>query len=233
VKEADRRSIPAGWRLQAPSLACRRPRAFTRQERACTVRAEERAPPGGRPVPASLHRLPWHTLCPISVKPVDWWRELRVRLGLRECRKQSGEARRLVRRGCPVFADPLSLNMPSSFSGCRRGTGFSLSPTRSDRREHASSARAKPLGANAMTTKKARSKAKLDSDRDTIEPEYDFAKAVRGATAARYAKGTNAVVLDPELRELFPTSEAINEALRELAAIAKRAGRVKRGRRSA
>jgi hypothetical protein len=26
VKDADRRSIPAGWRLQAPSLACRRPR---------------------------------------------------------------------------------------------------------------------------------------------------------------------------------------------------------------
>jgi hypothetical protein len=81
--------------------------------------------------------------------------------------------------------------------------------------------------------KKAKSKAKPDPDRDTLQPEYDFSKAVRGTTAARYAKGTNVVVLDPELRELFPTSEAVNEALRELAAIAKRAGRVKRGRRSA
>jgi hypothetical protein len=84
-----------------------------------------------------------------------------------------------------------------------------------------------------MTTKKAKSKARLDPDRDTLQPEYDFSKAVRGGTAARYAKGTNVVILDPELRELFPTSEAVNEALRELAAIAKRAGRVKRGRRSA
>lgn len=84
-----------------------------------------------------------------------------------------------------------------------------------------------------MTMKKAKSKAKPDPDRDTLQPEYDFSKAVRGTTAARYAKGTNVVVLDPELRELFPTSEAVNEALRELAAIAKRAGRVKRGRRSA
>jgi hypothetical protein len=84
-----------------------------------------------------------------------------------------------------------------------------------------------------MTTKKARRKGKPDPDRDTLQPEYDFSKAVRGATAARYAKGTNVVILDPELRELFPTSEAVNEALRELAAIAKRAGSVKRKRRSA
>ena len=76
-----------------------------------------------------------------------------------------------------------------------------------------------------MTTRKARSKAKLDPDRDTLQPEYDFSKAVRGATAATYPTGTNVVILDPELRELFPTSEAVNEALRELAAIANRAGR--------
>jgi hypothetical protein len=84
-----------------------------------------------------------------------------------------------------------------------------------------------------MTTKKAKNKVRLDPDRDTLQPEYDFSKAVRGTTAARYAEGTNVVVLDPELRELFPTSEAVNEALRELAAIAKRAGRVKRRRHSA
>jgi hypothetical protein len=84
-----------------------------------------------------------------------------------------------------------------------------------------------------MTTKKAKGKARLDPDRDTLQPEYDFSKAVRGATAARFAQGTNVIVLDPELREFFPTSEAVNDALRELAAIAKRAGRVKRKRRSA
>ncbi len=83
-----------------------------------------------------------------------------------------------------------------------------------------------------MTTKKTKSRERQDPDRDSLQPDYDFSKAVRGTTATRYAEGTNVVVLDPELRELFPTSEAVNEALRELAAIAKRASRLKR-RRSA
>ena len=29
------------------------------------------------------------------------------------------------------------------------------------------------------------------ADRDTLRPEYDFSRAVRGATAARYAEGAN------------------------------------------
>lgn len=84
-----------------------------------------------------------------------------------------------------------------------------------------------------MSTKKAKNRGKPDPDRDSLEPEYDFSKAVRGATAARYAEGTNVVVLDPDLRELFPTSESVNEALRELAAIAKRARIGKGKKRSA
>ena len=74
-----------------------------------------------------------------------------------------------------------------------------------------------------MTTKKA-SKGSPNPDRDTMRPEYDFSSATRGATSARYAKGANVVVIDPDLQQLFPTSEAVNHALRELAAIAKRAG---------
>jgi hypothetical protein len=84
-----------------------------------------------------------------------------------------------------------------------------------------------------MTTKKGKSKAKLDPDRDTLQPEYDFSKATRGVTAARYAAGTNIVVIDPDLRPMFPTSEAVNDALRGLAAIAKRAGTAKPKKRSA
>ena len=84
-----------------------------------------------------------------------------------------------------------------------------------------------------MTTKKASNKSKLDPDRDTMRPEYDFSKATRGVTAARYAEGTNFVVLDPELRELFPTSDAVNDALRELVAIARRAEASKRKKRPA
>jgi hypothetical protein len=84
-----------------------------------------------------------------------------------------------------------------------------------------------------MTTKKAKGREKLDPDRDTLRREYDFSKATRGTTAARYADGTNVVVIDPDLREMFPDSEAVNEALRELAAIAKRAKSGRRRRRSA
>ena len=49
-------------------------------------------------------------------------------------------------------------------------------------------------------------------DRDTMRPEYDFSKGVRGVTAARYREGTNVVVLDPSVMDVFPDSDAVNEA---------------------
>ncbi len=70
-----------------------------------------------------------------------------------------------------------------------------------------------------------RDKAKqhrTDPDGDTIRPEYDFSKGVRGVTAARYREGTNIVVLDPSLMDVFPDSEAVNEALRALAPVLRR-----------
>ena len=72
--------------------------------------------------------------------------------------------------------------------------------------------------------RKKASRRKGKADRDTMRAEYDFSKGVRGATARRYAEGSNVVVIDPDLQSLFPTSEAVNEALRSLASIAKRAG---------
>lgn len=57
------------------------------------------------------------------------------------------------------------------------------------------------------------------SDRDTMRPEYDFSKAVRGLTALRYAEGTNVVVVDPEVLDVFPDGTAVNEALRALAPV--------------
>jgi hypothetical protein len=62
------------------------------------------------------------------------------------------------------------------------------------------------------------------ADDDTMRPEYDFSRAVRGVTAARYAQGTNVVVLDPDVAEVFPNTQAVNEALRTLT----RLSRVKR-----
>ena len=56
-------------------------------------------------------------------------------------------------------------------------------------------------------------------DEDTMRPEYDFSKAVRGVTAARYAEGTNVVLLDPDVAEIFPDTRAVNEALRTIARV--------------
>ena len=66
--------------------------------------------------------------------------------------------------------------------------------------------------------KKSKEKAHpRGSDKDTMRPECDFSKAIRGVTAARYAEGTNVVLLDPDVAELFPDSRAANEALRTIA----------------
>ena len=56
-------------------------------------------------------------------------------------------------------------------------------------------------------------------NRDTIRPEYDFSRAARGATAARYAEGRNVVVIDPDVLDVFPNGASVNEALRALAPV--------------
>ena len=55
-----------------------------------------------------------------------------------------------------------------------------------------------------------------------MRPEYDFSKGVRGVTAARYREGTNIVVLDPSVMDVFPDSETVNETLRALAPVLRR-----------
>lgn len=59
----------------------------------------------------------------------------------------------------------------------------------------------------------------IDPDRDTMRKEYDFTGAIRGVTASRYAQGTNVVIIDPEVLDVFPDSIAVNEALRALAPV--------------
>lgn len=68
-----------------------------------------------------------------------------------------------------------------------------------------------------MRTNRAK---KVAAEVDTMRPEYDFSKGVRGVTAARYAQGTNVVLLDPDVAQVFQDSRAVNEALRTLASLA-------------
>ncbi len=52
-----------------------------------------------------------------------------------------------------------------------------------------------------------------------MRPEYDFSRGVRGKYASRYFAGTNVIILDPDVAEVFPTSDSVNKALRALAEI--------------
>ncbi len=76
--------------------------------------------------------------------------------------------------------------------------------------------------AGRPTVNKANTKAnpfspKPHREEDTMREEYDFTKGVRGKHAAEYAKGTNVVVLDPDVAAEFRTAEEVNEALRAVA----------------
>src|SRR5436190_12692958 len=80
----------------------------------------------------------------------------------------------------------------------------------------ASSAREWRADENESPMKKARDK------NGEMLAEYDFSQGVRGKYARRYARGTNVVVLEPDVAKLFPNAEAVNSSLRSLAAIIRR-----------
>ena len=53
-----------------------------------------------------------------------------------------------------------------------------------------------------------------------MRPNYDFSNGERGKYAALYALGTNVVLLDADVNEVFKDSAAVNEALRTLIRVA-------------
>lgn len=65
--------------------------------------------------------------------------------------------------------------------------------------------------------------------KDTMRAEYDFSRGVRGKHAAKFAEGTNVVVLEPDVAREFRTHEQVNETLRAVSKLlqqhGKRAGR--------
>jgi len=58
-------------------------------------------------------------------------------------------------------------------------------------------------------------------ERDMLR-EYDFSKGTRGKYARRYARGSNVVVLDPDVAKVFKDSRAVNRVLRAVAAVSPR-----------
>lgn len=72
------------------------------------------------------------------------------------------------------------------------------------------------------TMKKRTEKRKL---REGLREEYDLSKlkgGVRGKYAARYRRGTNLVLLSPDVAEYFPDDQSVNTALRRLIRVEKR-----------
>jgi hypothetical protein len=60
---------------------------------------------------------------------------------------------------------------------------------------------------------------------DELRPEYrreDLGRGVRGKYFEAYQKGTNLVLLSPDVAKVFPTEEAVNEALRSLINVAQK-----------
>lgn len=63
----------------------------------------------------------------------------------------------------------------------------------------------------------------MNNERDPeMLEEYDFSNGVRGKYAGRFAKGSNVVVLDPDVAQVFTNSESVNQALRTFAGIIQR-----------
>ena len=64
-----------------------------------------------------------------------------------------------------------------------------------------------------------------NDDTDTMRDEYPselIRSGVRGKYAARFKKGTRAVVLDPDIAGAFPDAKSVNAALRTLVQLADR-----------
>ncbi len=59
--------------------------------------------------------------------------------------------------------------------------------------------------------------SKTKESEETMRDEYEFDHGVRGKYSSRFADGTNIVVLDPDVAEVFGDAKAVNEALRLLA----------------
>ncbi|MGD0624155.1 MAG: hypothetical protein ABSB32_05490 [Thermodesulfobacteriota bacterium] len=60
---------------------------------------------------------------------------------------------------------------------------------------------------------------------DELRPEYqrhDLGPGIRGKYFESYRRGTNLVLLSPDVAKAFPTEDAVNDALRSLIEIARK-----------
>lgn len=61
----------------------------------------------------------------------------------------------------------------------------------------------------------------MSNDKDTLRDEYPedlIRSGARGKYTKAYREGTNIVLIEPDLHQLFPDSDAVNRALRDYVA---------------
>jgi len=125
-----------------------------------------------------------------------------------------------------VFLDPLAVTYPDpDHSGdeireitighsAKRKVVFLSHTQRGDRIRIIARERQPQGSANNMK------KASAKKNNNDLRPEYDLSKlkgGVRGKYYRQATAGTNLVLIDPELTEIFPDTESVNRALRLLA----------------
>ncbi len=126
-----------------------------------------------------------------------------------------------------VFGDPLALTISDpdhSFDEHRFATtGLSnerrllvVSHTwREDR------IRSSPREKRTRTRQNSMNQNNSPEPQDEMSDEYDFSGGVRGKFYEQYVKGTNVVLLEPDVAEVFRDSDMVNQALRALIIVAK------------
>ena len=67
---------------------------------------------------------------------------------------------------------------------------------------------------------------KVEGEMRTEYKRSDFGKLERGKFFKEVSKGTSVALIDPKLAKAFPTSEAVNQALRGLLALADETARI-------
>jgi len=79
-------------------------------------------------------------------------------------------------------------------------------------------------------------KASAKKRNNDLQPEYDLSQlrgGVRGKYYRRAIAGTNLVLVDPDVLDVFPDGVAVNRALRALAPVLRQQRRAATKRRSA
>lgn len=141
---------------------------------------------------------------------------------LKRAESNRAEAGVSFHEAASVFGDPLSVTYPdldqpasasryTTIGSSAQGLVLVIAHT-----EHGGTVRI--LRARAATERESEvfMKEKAAAD-DELRPEYDFTEmkgGLRGKFAGRFDKGSNLVLLEPELARSFPSDEAVNDALR-------------------